>query len=123
MNMSERRVAPSFLLRDLAFAALAQPEPLVDSAFTRRLGAIVEFPAPGPEERGGLWITHPGDHHSLEAAQIKRIAASCELAGGSVRNAKLAVANPRGTSTDCPSRCAAIGRAYPELGQPPPGSL
>ena len=38
-----------------------------DSAFTRRLDAIVDFPAPGPEERRDLWTAHLGQAHGLDS--------------------------------------------------------
>jgi hypothetical protein len=60
-----------------------------DAAFTRRLDAILEFPAPGPEERRRLWLGHLGAGHALTTAQINQLAAVCDLAGGHVRNATL----------------------------------
>jgi SpoVK/Ycf46/Vps4 family AAA+-type ATPase len=63
-----------------------------DSAFTRRLDAIIEFPLPAPEERRALWLAHLGEKHSLQVADINRLAAACDLAGGHIRNAVLAAA-------------------------------
>jgi hypothetical protein len=63
-----------------------------DSAFTRRLDAIIEFPLPAPEERRALWLAHLGDAHSLQLADVNRLAAACDLAGGHIRNAVLAAA-------------------------------
>jgi len=63
-----------------------------DSAFTRRLDAVIEFPPPGPEERRALWLAHLGSAHTLGAAALNRYAANCELAGGHIRNAVLAAA-------------------------------
>lgn len=63
-----------------------------DPAFTRRLDAILDFPAPGPEERRALWLAHLGDAHTLDAAALNRIAAACDLAGGHIRNVVLAAA-------------------------------
>ena len=63
-----------------------------DSAFTRRLDAIVEFSTPGPEERRALWIAHLGHDHGLEPPALNRLAATADLAGGHVRNAVLAAA-------------------------------
>jgi SpoVK/Ycf46/Vps4 family AAA+-type ATPase len=61
-----------------------------DSAFTRRLDAIIEFPLPAPEERRALWLAHLGEAHTLSVADINRLAAACDLAGGHIRNAVLA---------------------------------
>jgi hypothetical protein len=67
-----------------------------DSAFSRRLDAIIEFPAPGPEERRALWLAHLGDGHALSAGDINQIAATADLAGGHIRNAVLAAATAAG---------------------------
>lgn len=63
-----------------------------DSAFTRRLDAIFDFPQPGPEERRDLWLAHLGLAHDLTPAQINRLAATCDLCGGHIRNATLMAA-------------------------------
>ncbi len=63
-----------------------------DSAFTRRLDRIIEFPLPGPQERRALWRSHLGDAHGLDARQINQLAMACDLAGGHIRNAVLSAA-------------------------------
>lgn len=63
-----------------------------DSAFSRRLDAIIDFPAPGPEERRALWLAHLGAAHALVAGEINQLAATADLAGGHIRNAVLAAA-------------------------------
>lgn len=63
-----------------------------DSAFTRRLDFIVEFPAPSAEERRRLWEVHLGTEHDLDSAQLNRLAASLDLVGGHIRNAVLSAA-------------------------------
>ena len=63
-----------------------------DSAFSRRLDTIIDFPAPGPEERRALWLAHLGNAHSLDGIEINRLAATADLAGGHIRNAVLAAA-------------------------------
>ncbi|MCC6874641.1 MAG: ATP-binding protein [Sandaracinaceae bacterium] len=63
-----------------------------DPAFSRRLDHVVEFPTPGPEERRDLWIAHLGERHALSARDLNKLAVSCDLAGGHVRNAVLAAA-------------------------------
>jgi hypothetical protein len=63
-----------------------------DSAFSRRIDLIVEFPMPGPEERRTLWHSHLGSHHVLCAAQINQLSATLDICGGHIRNAVLAAA-------------------------------
>ena len=39
-----------------------------------------------------MWLAHLGDGHALPLADINRLAAACDLAGGHIRNAVLAAA-------------------------------
>ncbi|WP_431287228.1 ATP-binding protein [Roseateles chitinivorans] len=95
-----------------------------DSAFTRRLDAIVEFPAPAAEERRALWLAHLGDAHRLDAAGLNRIAATCELAGGHIRNVVLAArAAALGGPIDARTLDAALVAEYRKLGKAPPAGL
>jgi hypothetical protein len=64
----------------------------LDPAFTRRIDMVVEFPLPGPKERRDLWRAHLGSAHSLDQAELNRLAASCSLAGGDIRNVVLIAA-------------------------------
>jgi hypothetical protein len=61
-----------------------------DPAYTRRLDVILEFPTPGPEERRELWRAHLGDAHEIGASDLNRLAVSCDLCGGHIRNATFA---------------------------------
>jgi hypothetical protein len=63
-----------------------------DSAFSRRLDAIVDFPLPGPEERRALWLSHLGASHSLSARELNQLAARIDVAGGHIRNVVLSAA-------------------------------
>ena len=63
-----------------------------DAAFTRRLDFVIDFPAPAPDERRGLWRAHLGEGHLLSGAEINRLAATVDLAGGHIRNAVLCAA-------------------------------
>jgi SpoVK/Ycf46/Vps4 family AAA+-type ATPase len=63
-----------------------------DPAFTRRIDMIIDFPAPGPEERRTLWLVHLGTGHQLSTRQLNQLAASCNLCGGHIRNAALTAA-------------------------------
>jgi hypothetical protein len=99
-----------------------------DSAFTRRLDAIIDFPAPGPDERRALWLAHLGAQHALEIAQINRIAANCDLAGGHIRNATLAAASltapvDGGPVLDYGVLRQAIESEYRKLGRQVPAGL
>jgi len=94
-----------------------------DSAFTRRLDAIIEFPMPGPDERRTLWLAHLGAHHALAPAQLNRIAASCDLAGGHIRNATLAAASASPGPVQFETLRAAIEAEYRKLGRAAPTGL
>lgn len=63
-----------------------------DSAFTRRIDMIVDFPMPGPKQRRSLWRSHLGSHNSLSTSQINRLAASVDFSGGHIRNTVLTAA-------------------------------
>jgi hypothetical protein len=60
-----------------------------DSAFSRRLDMILDFPLPGPEERRSLWQSHLGNGHSLTQRDLNQLAATADLCGGHIRNAVL----------------------------------
>jgi hypothetical protein len=64
----------------------------IDSAFTRRLDMIVEFPLPGPEERRSLWQSHLGEHSHLSACELNQLSSVGELCGGHIRNIVLSAA-------------------------------
>src|SRR5256714_6235375 len=63
-----------------------------DSAFSRRLDMVVEFPAPGPEERRALWQSHLGLNHCLAQKELNQLAAGADLCGGNIRNIVLTAA-------------------------------
>ena len=94
-----------------------------DSAFTRRLDAIVEFTAPGPQERRALWLAHLGPQHLLDVAQVNRIAAACDLSGGHIRNATLAAASAASGPIAYAPLCAAIAAEYAKLGRHAPAGM
>ncbi|WP_088889361.1 ATP-binding protein [Leptolyngbya ohadii] len=64
----------------------------LDSAFSRRLDVIIDFPLPGLDERRSLWLSHLGSDHQLAADQINQLAATADLGGGHIRNVVLAAA-------------------------------
>jgi hypothetical protein len=97
-----------------------------DSAFTRRLDAVIEFPPPGPEERRALWVAHLGSGHTLSTVELNRIAAACDLAGGHIRNATLAAAvAARANMRAIAYADVATGVAaeYRKLGKSPPSGI
>ena len=63
-----------------------------DTAFSRRLDMIIEFPAPGPEERRLLWQSHLGANHSLAQKELNQLSAMADLCGGHIRNVVLTAA-------------------------------
>jgi hypothetical protein len=63
-----------------------------DSAFTRRLDMIIDFPLPNPEERRAIWLSHLGAYHEMSKANINQLAVQCNLTGGHIRNVVLAAA-------------------------------
>ena len=58
----------------------------VDSAFLRRLDAIVEFPAPSPFERLKIFRSHLPSRHGIGEAWLNEVATRCKLTGGQIRN-------------------------------------
>jgi len=97
-----------------------------DAAFTRRLDAILEFPAPAPHERRQLWRAHLGGQHGLSDAQLNQLAAACDLAGGQVRNATLRAAASAGAQLRVPQFADvidAVAAEYRKLGRQVPSAL
>lgn len=97
-----------------------------DAAFTRRLDAIVEFPQPAPEERRGLWLAHLGQAHDLSPAEVNRLAAVCDLAGGHIRNATLwaaSAARAQGRPIAFADLAAGVLAEYRKLGRQAPTAL
>ena len=95
----------------------------IDTAFTRRLDLIVEFPIPGFEERLQLWRSHLGERGPGD--DIYRLLASyCDFCGGQLRNVVLAAAvsanhNPI-TAADL---LVGLLAEYRKLGRELPGKL
>lgn len=65
-----------------------------DNAFARRLDCVLEFPLPSADERRDLWLAHLGAAHAVSTAELNRLAALADLAGGHIRNAVLSAALP-----------------------------
>ena len=93
----------------------------IDEAFTRRLDAIIDFPAPTPELRERLWhqcLAPPlplGNDLDLEFC-----AQAFELAGGNIRSASITaayVAAETGRPVGMAEVIAAVGQEYRKLGR------
>lgn len=94
-----------------------------DSAFSRRLDMIIEFPAPGPEERRMLWQSHLGINHQLTQRDLNQLAATADLSGGHVRNAVLTAAvfaQNEGRLIGYDDIIQALAAEYRKLGQQMP---
>lgn len=64
-------------------------EQSIDDAFERRLDVVIDFSAPGPAERWGIWNLHLPREHQVSADFLHEVAARCVLTGGQIRNAVL----------------------------------
>jgi hypothetical protein len=78
---------------------------------------------PGPQPRRDLWLAHLGQHRVLDTAQLNRIAALCDLAGGHIRSAALAAAGGTDGPIADPGLRAAIAAEYRKLGRQVPAGL
>jgi SpoVK/Ycf46/Vps4 family AAA+-type ATPase len=59
----------------------------IDDAFTRRMQFMVEFPFPEAEDRLAIWRkVFPAEAPGAEGLDLRALAASLKLAGGSIRN-------------------------------------
>jgi ATPase family associated with various cellular activities (AAA) len=63
-----------------------------DTAFSRRLDMVIDFPLPRPEERRSLWQSHLGENHALTPQDFNQLAATIDLCGGHIRNVVLTAA-------------------------------
>ena len=97
-----------------------------DSAFTRRLDKIIEFPLPAPVERRALWQTHLGSTHQLSTKQINQLSVGSDLAGGHIRNAVLTAAveaNDAGRPIAFQDVTIGLAGEYRKLGRQFPAEL
>jgi ATPase family protein associated with various cellular activities (AAA)/winged helix domain-containing protein len=93
----------------------------IDDAFTRRLDAIIDFPAPTPELRERLWRQCLADPLPIAGdIDFDFCARSFELAGGNIRSASITaayLAAAAGTPVGMPEVIAAVGQEYRKLGR------
>jgi SpoVK/Ycf46/Vps4 family AAA+-type ATPase len=61
----------------------------IDSAFRRRLDAVVEFRAPDAAERWAIWQLHLPRDHDVGEPLLNEAAYRCQMTGGQIRNAVL----------------------------------
>jgi len=97
-----------------------------DGAFSRRLDMILEFPAPGPEERRGLWVAHLGAGHQVTPFELNRLAATVDMAGGHIRNVVLTaavVAQHAGRPIGFADLVVGLSAEYRKLGRQMPSDL
>lgn len=95
----------------------------IDSAFTRRLDMIIEFPLPGFEERLQLWQSHLGDRGPGEST-YRFLASFCDLAGGQVRNVVIsAAAHARDGKIEAPDLLRGLECEYRKLGRELPSKI
>jgi hypothetical protein len=64
-------------------------EQRLDEAFERRLDVVIDFPAPGPQERLSIWDIHLAPRHAVDDDFLREVAGRCAMAGGQIRNAVL----------------------------------
>jgi SpoVK/Ycf46/Vps4 family AAA+-type ATPase len=93
----------------------------IDEAFTRRLDAIIDFPAPTPELRRSLWVRCLADPLPLaDDLDLDFLADSFELAGGNIRSAATTaayLAATEGTAVGMLQLVSAVEQEYRKLGR------
>ena len=93
----------------------------IDDAFTRRLDAIVDFPAPTPDLRAELWRQCLAPPLPVaDDVDIPFCAESFELAGGNIRSASITaayLAAASGQPVGMADVIAAVGQEYRKLGR------
>ena len=97
-----------------------------DPAFARRLDFIVDFVAPDATARRSLWQAHLGEASDCSAADLNRLAALGDFAGGHVRNAVLAAAaqaRARGERIVYADIADGLRAEYRKLGRSAPSDL
>jgi hypothetical protein len=61
----------------------------IDTAFQRRMDAIIEFQPPGAGERFAIWQLHLPQEHMINPRVLREVATRCAMRGGQIRNAAL----------------------------------
>ena len=91
----------------------------IDSAFQRRMDTVVEFAAPGREERRHIWHLHLPEKNTIQANRFEQIIEQCKLTGGQIRNialhaVSLALAEKKSLKTEHLE--SAVRREYRKIG-------
>jgi ATPase family associated with various cellular activities (AAA) len=93
----------------------------IDEAFTRRLDAIIDFPAPTPDLRRALWVHCLAPPLPLaDDLDLDFLAESFEMAGGNIRSASTTaayLAAATGRSVSMQQVIAAVEQEYRKLGR------
>ena len=93
----------------------------IDEAFTRRLDAIIDFPAPTPDLRAQLWRQCLAPPLPVGPdIDVEFCAESFELAGGNIRSASITaayLAAASGQPVGMADVIAAVGQEYRKLGR------
>jgi hypothetical protein len=105
---------------------------LIDSAFRRRMDAVVDFAAPEPAERLRIWQLHLPAEHAVDPGLVSELAVRCTFTGGQIRNAVLhasllAMADGEIVRTShleaaAMRECRRIGTVYPLRRRAPDGA-
>lgn len=61
----------------------------IDSAFQRRMDAVIEFSMPEAAQRGQIWNLHLPTDNAISQVFLQEIIRRCELTGGQIRNISL----------------------------------
>jgi len=92
----------------------------IDEAFTRRLDAIIDFPAPTAELRRQLWVQCLAPPLPVGVVDLDFLAESFELAGGNIRSAATTaayLAAAEGSAVSMAQVIAAVEQEYRKLGR------
>ena len=93
----------------------------IDEAFTRRLDAIIDFPAPTPELRRSLWVRCLAPPLPLaDDIDLDFLASAFELAGGNIRSACTTaayLAAATGVPVGMAEMITAVEQEYRKLGR------
>lgn len=61
----------------------------IDSAFQRRMDAVIVFQPPGAAERFAIWQLHLPSDHTISPRVLREVATRCAMKGGQIHNAAL----------------------------------
>jgi hypothetical protein len=91
----------------------------IDSAFARRMDAVINFRPPDVLERQAIWQLHLPHDHAVAPHYLSEIASRCLLNGGQIRNAALHAALlslDKGESLTAAELTSAVQREYRKSG-------